>query len=55
MDDLLTSFKQADGSQEFMAPQVTTNSSGDYKCKAINADGSTDSIIKTLTVKGELK
>ena len=28
---------------------------GVYKCKAINADGSTDSITQTLTVKGELQ
>ena len=32
---------------------VSEKSAGDYKCKAINADGSTDSITQTLIVKGE--
>ena len=41
-----------------LALLVDERAAGDYKCKAINADGTTESITKTLIVakaKGELQ
>jgi len=41
--------------ESYTADIKDTSAAGDYKCRALNADGGTDSITQTLIVNGELR
>ena len=41
--------------QTYTIASASLTDEGDYKCKAINADGSAESTVKTLDVKGRLR
>ena len=49
----LTSSATAENGQKYEVTSVTPADAGSYKCKAVNADGSAESTLKTLTVKSE--